>query len=255
MTYGAHPVEYTEPYDSYTLETQANNYGYRDVIKYSTYDKRQAALTAFIQWIVHSDPVLSKDTYFMSAGQLVDYMKNPTDKTGKPAPVDTVASPDSNGLFTLDWAGTGATIAVQSGNAANIVFTVASADDDPVSVGASVPAGALKGVSHIDLKYTTEVPFRIRLVTSTGISTTALLAGVGGDRLARIRIKDFFPGPEASQADVTGFTTPVNAAYMANVIGIKIESAATQVTGAKAFNTKIEQITLHGVATSALCGQ
>ncbi len=255
VTYGAHPVEYTSPYDSYTLETQANNYGYRDVVKYNTYDQRQQALTGFIQWIA-SDPTFSKDTYFMSAGQLVDYMKSPRDKTGKPVPADTVASPDSNGLFTLAWAGTGATISVVNGNSANIVFNVATVDDDPVAVAASVPAGALKGVSHIDIKYSTEVPFRVRLLTGSGaLSTTALLAGVGGDRLARIRIKDFFPGPEASQSDVTSFAGPVNADYMAKVTGIQIESAATQVTGAKAFNTKVEQITLHGVATSSLCGK
>jgi hypothetical protein len=144
-----------------------------------------------------------------------------------------------------------------SGNAANIVFNVTSGDADPVSVEASVPAGSLKGVSHIDIQYTSEIPFRVRLLTASGtVSTTVLLAGVGGDRLARIRMKDFFPGPEASQSDVTSFTTPVNAAYLANVTGIQFESAATpvQAPAAKAFNTKIEQITLHGVATSALCG-
>ena len=42
---------------------------------------------------------------------------------------------------------------------------------------------------------------------------------------------------------------------MAKVSGISIESAATGVTGAKAFKTHIDQITLHGVATSDLCGQ
>jgi hypothetical protein len=253
FTYGAHPIEYTSAYDTGVL-TQANNYGYADVTKTSTYTTRQQALTGFIQWIA-SDPVLSKDTFFMSGGGLVNYMKNPTDKTGKPVAPDTVASPDSNGLFTVPWTGQGATISVVSGNAANIAFTVGSVDDDPVTVAGNVPAGSLKGVSHIDIKYTTEAPFRIRLLTASGVTTTALLAGVGGDRLARIRIKDFFPGPEASQSDVTSFTGPVDATYMAGVTGIQFESAATGVTGAGTFNTKIEQITLHGVATSALCGQ
>ena len=188
FTYGAHPVEYTSAYDDSVL-TQANNYGYADVVKYSTYLTRQAALTQFIQWIA-TDPVLSQDTYFMSGGGLVKYMQNPTDKTGKPVAPDTVASPDSNGIFTLKWSGTGATISTVSGNAANIVFNVAAADDDPVTVSTTVPTGSLKGVSHIDIEYTSEVPFRIRLLTGNGtISTTALLAGVGGDRLARIRIR------------------------------------------------------------------
>src|SRR5207302_1224694 len=114
--------------------------------------------------------------------------------------------------------------------------------------------GALAGVSHIDIKYSTEVPFRVRLLTSSGISTTVLLAGVGGDRLARIRVKDFFPGPEASAAEVGGAAL-VDGAYMGKVEGIAFESAATAVTGAKSFNTHIEQITLHGVNTSDLCSK
>jgi len=95
----------------------------------------------------------------------------------------------------------------------------------------------------------------VRLLTSSGaVSTTVLLAGVGGDRLARIRIKDFFPGPEASAADV-GSAAPVDAAYMGKVEGIAFESAATPVTGTGSFNTHIEQITLHGVNTSDLCSK
>ncbi|HEY2515126.1 MAG TPA: hypothetical protein VGI39_29875 [Polyangiaceae bacterium] len=252
FTYGAHPVEYTSPYDSYTLETQANNYGYRDVIKYSTYDKRQAALTQFIQWI-QQDPVFSKDTYFLSAGQLVQYMQKPFDKTGAAVQPDTVASPDSNGLFTrLKWEGDGASISVTSGNSAKITFNAANTDD-AVSVSAGVAAGALKDVSHIDIKYTSDVPFRIRLLTSDGsVSTTVLLGGVGGDRLARIRVKDFFPTPDATMAQVNAAKT-VDSSYMSKVNGIVFESAQNQVTGAKTFNTTIEQITLHGVATSALC--
>ena len=242
LTYGAHPIEYTAAYDTGVL-AQANNYGYANVVNTSTYSARATAMQSFISSIAQ-DPVLSKDTYFMSAGGLVKYMQNPVNKTGNPVPPDTIASPDSNGLFTVPWTGQGATINVVHGNAANITFNVASIDDDPVTVAGNVPAGSLKGVSHIDIEYTTTVPFRIRLLTASGLTTTALLAGVGGDRTARIRIKDFFPGPEAAQSDVTSFTGPVNSTYMAGVTGIQFESAATGVTGPGTFNTKIEQITL-----------
>ena len=252
VTYGAHPVEYTQPYDDYTLETQANNYGYRDVIKYSTYDKRQAALINFVKWIA-SDPALSKDTYFMSAGQLVDYMKKPFDKTGKAVAADAVASPDSNGLFTrASWTSSGATLKANSGNSATITFAVKNTDDS-VNVAAGITQGALAGVSHIDIKYTSQVPFRIRLLTSDGSpEMTVLLGGVGQDRTARIRIKDFFLPPDASAAQVAK-AVQVDATYMAKVSGIAFESAANQVTGAKTFTTTIEQLTLHGVDTSALC--
>lgn len=265
LTYGAHPIEYSSVYDSYTLETQANNYGYRDVVNWNTYDKRQMAMTQFIQWI-QSDPVMSKDTFFMSFKDLVDYMQNPFDKTGAKVLPDAVAMPDSNGLFSrLGWTGQGATIKPTSGNSATITFTVAMPtggnDPDIAYVSAGLAAGALQGVSHIDIKYNTQVPFRIRLLTSDGSSSvTALLAGVGGDRLARIRIKDFFPGPEATEAQVLAAGL-VDSTYMAKVTGIAFESAATQVapSGTPAtfpggtFTTNIEQITLHGVATSSLC--
>ena len=253
LTYGAHPIEYTDPYDSYTLAVQGNNYGYRDVLKYNTYPERQQAMKDFLSWI-SSDPNFSKDTYFLSAKQLVEYMKNPFDKTGAKVSPDAIASPDANALFTrLTWATSGATINVVDGNSADIVFNVTSVDGDPVSVEAGIKPGALAGVSHIDIKYSTEVPFRVRLLTSDGtITTTVLLAGTGGDRLARIRVKDFFPGPEAAASDVAAAAL-VDGAYMAKVTGIAFESAATAVTGARSFTTHIQQITLHGVSSNNLC--
>jgi hypothetical protein len=85
-------------------------------------------------------------------------------------------------------------------------------------------------------------------------SVTALLAGVGtAERTARIRIKDFFIGPEASAMQAKSAKL-VDQAWMNNVSGISIESAQTGVTGGmKKFTTHIKQLTLHGVATSALC--
>ncbi|HEV3190643.1 MAG TPA: hypothetical protein VGY54_09120, partial [Polyangiaceae bacterium] len=114
----------------------------------------------------------------------------------------------------------------------------------------------------IDIKYSTQVPFRIRLLTSDGsTSVSALLAGVGGDRLARIRIKDFFPGGFEAGASQVAAAGLVDSNYMAKVTGIAFESAATLVapSGAPAtfapgtFTTQIQQITLHGVSTASLC--
>jgi hypothetical protein len=287
LTYGSHPIEYTQPYDSYTLGEpgcnsdstcqysdgnpneccQANNYGYRDVTGDNTYMDRQTAMMAFVQWI-QNDPNFSKDTYFMSMQDLVNYMQNPFDKNGNPVQPDTVASPDSNGLFNrLGFTSSAnASINVTSGNAATITYTLPALDSDgdlpPVEyVEAGLAPGALQGVSHIDIKYTTQVPFRIRLLTSDGSTTvTSLLAGVGGDRTARIRIKDFFPGPEAAESQVNNMSL-VDSSYMAKVTGIAFESAATTAAPSGTpgnfpggtFTTTIEQITLHGVATSALC--
>jgi hypothetical protein len=266
FTYGSHPIEYTDPYDSYTLLTQANNWAYRDVTMWNKYTDRQAGYQAFVQWI-QSDPVLSKETFFLSAKDMVDYMKAPFDKTGAAVMPDAVATPASNGIFSkVGWtAGTNATFMATSGNSATITFNIANpgTGNDPAIayVSAGLKAGALSGVSHIDIKYKTDVPFRIRLLTSDGsTSVTALLAGVGGDRVARIRIKDFFLGPEASSSQVLG-NGLVDATYMAKVTGIAIESAATLVapSGTPAlfaggmFTTTIEQLTIDGVDTSNLC--
>jgi hypothetical protein len=285
LTYGAHPMEYTEPYDSYTLGKkgcdstatcqysagnpnnccQANNFGYRDVVNFSTYTTRQQAMTKFVRWI-QSDPVLSKDTYFMSAQDLVAYMQHPFDRTGTAVKPDAVATPDSNGIFNrLGWKASGAKLTVVSGNAADIAFTIPKpADGDNPAVvfaAAGVTKGALKGLSHIDVKYNSQVPFRIRLLRDDSTTTvTALLAGVGSDRVARIRIKDFFPGPEASESQIASMPL-VDSSYMAGVTGIAFESAATQAAptgtpGAFAggtFTAKIEQITLHGATTAGLC--
>src|SRR5207247_6411858 len=117
--------------------------------------------------------------------------------------------------------GNGATINVVDGNTADIVFTVANVDN-PVDVSAGFNAGALKGVSHIDIKYNSEVPFRIRLLTGGGLSTTVLLAGVGKDRVARIRVKDFFPGPDATESQIAS-SGLVDGTYMAKVSGIAFE--------------------------------
>src|SRR5262249_35860839 len=159
--------------------------------------------------------------------------QKPFDKTGAAVQPDKVASPDSNALFSrVKWESDGATLKVIDGNKADITFAVKNLDD-VVSVAAGITPGALKGVSHIDIKYNSEGPFRIRLITGDGaIHTTALLAGTGTDRVARIRVKDFFPAPDAKAAEVSGAGL-VDAAYMGKVDGIAFESAATGVTGAK----------------------
>lgn len=251
LTYGAHPIQYTMPYDSFTLGMQANNYGYRNVLKYNTYMTRQKAMMDFVAWI-QADPNFKKDTYFLSAKQLVDYMRAPHDKAGMKVAADTVATPASNGLFSrLKWSSRAAAITVTDGNSADVEFDVAD-PEDVVYVNAGVAAGSLKGVSHLDIKYTTDVPFRIRLMTADGDNRTVLLAGVGGDRLARVRTKDFFPAPDNQSAQIAAAAL-TNADYMAKVTGIQIESAATQATGAKKFKAQIKQLTLHGVATASLC--
>jgi len=268
LTYGSHPIEYTDPYDSYTLAVQANNYGYRDVTMWNKYTDRQQAYKDFIAWI-KADPNLSQDTWFMSFPDLAAYMQKPFDKMGAPVKPDAVASPDSNGVFSrLGWTGMGATIMPTSGNSATITFNIAApaAGDSPAVsyVQAGVAPGSLMNVSHFDVKYSTQVPFRIRLLANDGSSVTALLAGVGkntpADRLARIRVKDFFPGPEASETQVQSMGL-VDSSFMAKVTAIAIESAATMAApsgtpGAFAggtFTTTIEQLTIHGVATSSLC--
>ena len=254
LTYGTHPIEYTPIYDSATLATQANNFGYRDVLDYNTAESRKKSMQDFVNWI-KNDPELSKETYFMSAEQLVEYMRKPFDKDGNDVGDEEVASPASNGVFKrLGWKGeNGGKIDVSDGNSADIEFDVSDVEGDPARVAAGIQEGALKGVSHIDIKYETEVPFRVRLMTGDGlVSTTVLLAAVGGERTARIRVKDFAPGLEASASEVRKAKL-VDDDYLEKVVGIAFESAATGVTGKGTFKTEIKQITLHGTSTENLC--
>jgi hypothetical protein len=253
LTYGAHPMQYTSIYENAVL-TLGVNCGYADVPMYSTYMDRQAAMLAFRDWI-RQDPVFSKQTYFWSPSQLLAYLAHPYSiKTGKPIAPDAIASPDSNGLFTrLTWDQTdNATIKVNSGNSADIVFNPMTSDA-VTTIQAGIVAGSLTNLSHIDIKYSTEVPFRIRLRTADGTQeSTVLLGGVGGVRTARIRAKDFFPAPDALATEAVNATI-VNSAYLSKIVGISFESASTTATGAKAFNTHILQMTLHGVSTANLC--
>jgi hypothetical protein len=252
LTYGTHPVEYTAPYDEFTLAMQGNNYGYRNVLDYNTYMDRQQAMRDFVNW-VKNDPVLSQETYFMSAQQLTEFMRAPFDKTGAPAAAEAVATPASNGVFSqLTWTDNGiASMTAVDGNSADFTFTLADIYDQAL-VAAGVTPGSLANVTHIDIQYTTEVPFYVRLLTPSGTQMTVLLSAVGGNRTARIRVRDFSPAWEASAAEVTA-ANHVDAAYMATVNGIGFEAAGTEVTGTGTFNTHIEQITFHGAATTELC--
>jgi hypothetical protein len=254
LTYGAHPIQYTMPYDSFTLGMQANNYGYKNVLDYNRFTDRQAAMQEFVNWI-QSDPVLRKETYFLSGKQLVDFMRKPYDKTGAAVSADTVATPSSNGIFSrLKWVTNNTTITVVDGNSADLSFDVRDPEKEVVYISAGVAAGSLKNLSHIDIKYTTDMPFRIRLMTADGDHRTVLLAGTTGDRQARIRIKDFFASFDG-QPDKIATAALTNADYMAKVTGISIESAGTALHRNVKSKTQIQQLTLHGAATQALCTQ
>ena len=82
MTYGAHPIEYTDPYDSYTLSQQGNNYGYRDVLKYNTYPQRQQAMKDFLAWIAKRSQL--QQGHLLSLGPTARRLhEGPFDKTGR----------------------------------------------------------------------------------------------------------------------------------------------------------------------------
>ena len=118
-----------------------------------------------------------------------------------------------------------------------------------MDIATSFAEGALTNVSHIDIKYEAEEPFRIRLISGSGLSMQVLLAGVGGERIARIRMKDFRPDP---YADANGILSQgfVDENYLAQVNGISIENAAT--TGNLTYNVKIKRIIFHGMSAEDL---
>jgi hypothetical protein len=203
----------------------------------------------------------------MSGKQLVAYMKAPFDKHGTPVAQDTLATPAANDLFAKypnwrvdkDTLGSDAMVKVVDRNTMTIDFKVGpknvAMDLYPfVDVATAFPAGTFTNVSHIDIVYETTAPFRIRLLTdeATGpLPMQVLLAGVGGQRVARIRVKDFSPDPYADPAKLAtaGF---VDSAYMSKVIGIAFESAS--VKDNTSFQVKIKQIHVHGLGPATAVG-
>lgn len=254
LTFGAHPAEFSVRYDNEVL-AQPNNADFLDVLGYNRYSDRKAAVREFIAWVQANYP----DVYFMSGKQLVEYMANPFDKDGNPVAPDTLATPTANDLFAKlpEWTverdalGSDASYSVVDDNTMTIDFTVASPNEAAgeypfVDVAAYFAEGTLANVSHIDIVYETDVPFRVRALPAEGsglLGMQALLAGVGGERKARIRIKDLRPDPYAAPTALASANF-VDAGYMARVAGLSFESAATK---PGTYTVKIKRIVVHGL--------
>jgi len=256
MTFGAHPEEFSRRYDTEVL-IQANNRDFLDVLTYNTYRDRKAAVAEFVQWVKTNYP---NDVYFLSGKQLVDYMQHPFDKRGNPVAADALATPASADLFTRqatwdvnhDALGSNATVQVIDADEMTIDFTVGRTNEAAmqypfVDVSSYFPRGSWSNVSHIDIVYEAGAPFRVRLLTEEAdnlLHMQVLLAGVGGERKARLRIKDFTPDPYADPAALrtAGF---VDAAYMAKVIGLSFESASTKDN--TSYQVKIKRLIIHGL--------
>ena len=260
LTFGAHPGEFSWRYDNEVVLLQPGNEDFHDVLKYNTYQDRKDAVVEFIQWVKTNYP---NDVYFMSNKELIDYMKEPFDKDGNPVGDDSLATPTVNDFFDQvgDWQvekdalGSNATVSVTGPDSMTINFTVganneAAGDYAFVDAATYFAKGAFTNVSHIDVVYETEAPIRVRLLLDGGApALQALLAGVGGERTARIRIKDFRPDPylDADAIAAAGF---VDAAYLANVTGLAIESAST--ADSTSFKVEIKKIVVHGLDSAAL---
>ena len=258
MTFGAHPEEFSARYDTEVL-SQANNADFQDVLTYNTYKQRKAAVKEFIAWVKANYP---NDVYFMSGKQLVEFMKAPHDRTGSPVAADALASPAVNNFFqryptfvvNKDTLGSNATFTVHDRNTMTIDFHVGKINEADelypfVDVSTYFAAGTFTNVSHIDIVYEASAPFRIRLLTeeaSGKLSMQVLLAGVGGERVARIRSKDFAPD---NYADPTAILAAklVDSDYLSKVVGISFESASTKDN--RDFQVKIKQIHVHGLAS------
>jgi hypothetical protein len=257
LTFGAHPEQFSARYDREVL-TQANNVDFLDVLTYNTFQDRKDAVREFVTWVKQNYP---DDVYFMSGKQLIEYMKKPFDKDGKLVADDSTATPATENLFTIqpEWTvakdelGSDAKITI-TGKSATIAFTVgrtAEPDYPFVDVATYFTAGTLANASHIDLVYEAGGPFRVRLLTedSGPLSMQVLLAGVGGERKARLRVRDFMPDNYADAAKIAGAGF-VDKAYMSKVIGLSIESASTK--DRTSFDVKIKRIVVHGLSEGAL---
>jgi hypothetical protein len=189
-------------------------------------------------------------------------MKKPFDKDGNSVGADELAEPASNNLFQLantwqinkDDLGSSGSVDVDDGNTIEVEFKVANNDDANekyafIDASSHFDAGALRGVSHFDILYESESPFRIRLLPESDSDTSmqVLLAG-SGERTARVRIKDFRPDnyTDPNKIASAGY---VNQAYLEKVAGISIEAAPT--TGTRNFTVKIKRIIAYGLTPQA----
>ncbi len=257
LTIGGHPEEYSARYDQEVILQQPGNEDYRDVLNYNTYADRKAAVREFIGWVRKS---YGSDVYFLSAKELVEFMKEPFDKRGKPVPAEIPNSPACESFFDSvpDWSvnkdalGSNGSFQKLGPDSFEIAFTVGKNDEAKeqycfVDVAAYFAQGALKNVSHIDIQYEAGAPFRIRLLPDAGDLTTlpmqVLLAGVGSERTARIRMKDFTPDPYAPAADIAaqGY---VDTRYLDRIAGLSFENASTR--DETSYKVKIKKIVLHG---------
>jgi len=260
LTFGAHPAEFSARYDTAVLQ-QPGNEDFLDVLNYNTYQDRKDAVIEFLDWV---QTHYGDDTWILSNKELIEYMDAPFDKDGNAVSPDTLATPTCNAPFDLlpawtvdaDALGSDATIDVVDGNSVDITFTVGTNNVDAgdyawVDVATYFQAGALAGVSHIDVIYEAEAPFRLRLLPDSGPSMQVLLAGGPGERKARVRVKDFRPDPYADASNIDS-AEPVDDAFMADVVGLAIENASTRdnVT----YDVQIKRMVIHGlgeVATEA----
>jgi peptidoglycan/xylan/chitin deacetylase (PgdA/CDA1 family) len=259
LTFGGHPAQYSWRYDNEVILGQPANADFVDVLNYTTYQDRKDAISEFMQWISDN---YADDVYFMSSLELVEYMLNPFDLNGDDAPGDQLASPSCAEPFTVmsewevekDALGSDAAFTIDDADTMTIDFTVGVNDEGGgdycwVDVATFFAKGFLEGVSHIDITYETEAPFRIRLNPSTDeiseMSMQVLLAGVGGERKARIRIGDFRPDPYADPDDIAshGF---VDDEYMGKIGGISFENAST--VDQTSYTVQIKRIVFHGLS-------
>jgi hypothetical protein len=258
MTFGAHPAEFSARYDNTVILQQPGNEDFHDVLNYNTYQDRKEAVLTFLDWVQDE---YGDDTWILSNQELIAYMKAPYDKNGDPVADDTLATPTCNNPFDLlpgwtvdkDALGSDAVPTVVDGNSLDITFTVgqnneAAGDYAWVDVASYFQAGALANVSHIDVVYEAEAPFRIRLLPESGMSMQALLSGGPGERKARVRIKDFRPDPYASANDIAEAAF-VDADYMAGVSGLAFESAST--VDGTTFEVHIRRLVIHGLGEAA----
>jgi hypothetical protein len=194
----------------------------------------------FLTWISDN---YKNDVYFMSSKDLVEYMKNPFDKTGNPVSKDEIHTPTCTRFFNLvgdlvldrDQLGSDVSYVKNSGSSITVDFTIGTNDEVNgnyvyASVSGYFKKGAMQNVSHIDIEYEAEQPVRIVLVPDTGsavLPLEVLLAGIGGPRKARIRMKDFGPSPYQPAAEIEGQDF-VDEDYLKEIVGITFDSATTE---------------------------
>lgn len=200
---GCHTDYFSPIYDIATLMSPENENSFGLALEYNNWKTRQTAFENFV------DYGLSKGAYFWTGEQTINYVKELASKaTIGDTKVDV--APDSWSLMSEG----GATGTETVSNLDNISMTIPTGEAAWGGYYASVDGSKFKGLSHIELDYTTNAPLYFSFNYGDGSRREVLLNNLG--------VKDVKSGLIPYEAFEEKSTGTADRLDPTNIIGIAV---------------------------------